>query len=58
MKFRESFAENLKESFKADAPLTIHWNGKMMSDISGRAVVNRLPVVITGYGIKSIAMCS
>ena len=33
MKFRESFAENLKEFFKADVPLTIHWDGKMMSYI-------------------------
>ena len=47
MEFRQSFADNLKESFKADIPLTVHWDGKMMSDIIGRDIVDRLLVVIS-----------
>ena len=39
IQFRQSFANNLKESFKADVPLTVHWDGKMMSDTSGRDIV-------------------
>ena len=58
MKFKKSFAENLKESFKADVPLTIHWDGKMMSDICGRHIVNRVPVVITRYGINQLLSVS
>ena len=53
MKFRKSFAENLKKSFEADVPLTIFWDGKM-SDICGRNIVNRLSVVRTGYGINQL----
>ena len=54
MKFRESFAENLKESFKAYVPLTILWDGKMMSDICERDIVDRLLMDITKYGINQL----
>ena len=40
MEFCQSFAEDLKESFEADIPLTVHWDGKMMSDIAGRDIVD------------------
>ena len=40
MEFRQSFAEDLKKSFKADIPLTVHWDGKILSDIAGRDIVD------------------
>jgi len=54
MKFRQSYAENLKDSFKTDVPLTAHWDGKMMSDIAGREIDDPLPVVISGLGIDQL----
>ena len=58
MEFRQSFAEDLKESFKADIPLTVHWDGKMMSDITERDIVDRLPVVISGLGVDQLLCVS
>ena len=58
MEFRQSFAEDLKESFKADIPLTVHWDGKMMYDIAGRDIVDRLPVVISGLGVDQLLCVS
>jgi len=49
MVYRQSFAKNLKDSFKANVPLTAHWDGKMMTDI-----VDRLPVVISGCGVNQL----
>ena len=40
MELKQCFAKNLEESFKADVPLTVHWAGKMMFDISGRDIVD------------------
>ena len=58
MEFRQSFAEDLKESFKADIPLAVHWDGKMMSDIAGRDIVDRLPVVISRLGVDQLICVS
>ena len=53
MQFRQSFANNLKEFFKiADVSLTVHWDCKMMSDISGRGIVNRFPVVTVYWDLE------
>ena len=37
-----------KELFKTEGPLTIHWDGKMLEDISGKQQVERLPVLVSG----------
>ena len=61
MKFRKSFAENLKESFKADVPLIIHRDGKMMFDICGRPFSGSGRQTSCGYNRiwnKSLTMCS
>ena len=31
-------------------PLIIHYDGKMMADIVGREVVDRLPIIVSGGG--------
>lgn len=54
MKFRQSIAENLKTSFRPQVPLTIHWDGKMLEDITGREMVDRLPILVSGEGVEQI----
>jgi hypothetical protein len=49
-KSREKFSENLKKQFQTDKPLIIHWDGKLLEDITGNEVVDRLPVLISGSG--------
>jgi hypothetical protein len=46
--------ETLKSQFKAEVPLTIHWDGKLLEDISGREVVDRLPILVSGEGVLQL----
>ena len=53
MLFGQFFANNLKEFFKvADVSLTVLWGCKMMSDISGRDIVNRFPIVTVYWDLE------
>src|SRR5215469_18142679 len=38
--FRKNFADNLRNEFKPDIPLTIHWDGKILEDIAGEKGVD------------------
>ena len=49
-KERENISENLSKNYETDKPLIIHWDGKLLEDITGNEVVDRLPVLISGSG--------
>ena len=38
----------LKEDFHPDQPLTVHWDGKLMQDLTGTEKVDRLPIIVSG----------
>ncbi|CAH0547045.1 unnamed protein product [Brassicogethes aeneus] len=46
-KNRLKSAEELKKSIKIQAPLTVHWDSKLMPSGSGRKLIDRLPVIVT-----------
>ena len=48
MKYRKIVPECIKADFSPNHPLTIHWDGKMMADMVGREVVDRLPIIVSG----------
>jgi len=50
MKCRQRIAENLKAEFKPTVPLTIHWDGKLLEDISSKEIVDQLPILVSGLG--------
>lgn len=54
LKCRQNIAENIKKDFNTDVPLTVHWDGKMLEDITGQEVVDRLPVLISGKGVDQL----
>jgi len=54
MEFRKKFATDWKDAFEADVSLTIPRNGKMMCDIFGNDVVNRLPIIASGFGVDQM----
>jgi len=57
MKHREEIATTLKAKFNPASPLVIHWDGKMMTDIIGKKVVDRLPVLVSaleGYQLLGV----
>lgn len=53
-KFRKEIAENLKAELKRDVPLTIHWDGKLIQDITGDEIVDRLPILVSGNGVDQL----
>jgi hypothetical protein len=54
IKYRQSVAQCLKNDFKPNVPLTIHWDGKLLEDITGKQSVERLPILVSGDGIDQL----
>lgn len=47
---REKISNDIKQTFISHVPLTIHWDGKIMPDITGNENVDRLPILVSGGG--------
>ena len=48
-------AEAERSSFLTEFPLLLHWDGKLLPDISGaKEIVNRIVVIVTGNGIEKL----
>ena len=48
--YREAFALGIKEAFQPNTTLTVHWDGKLMPDLTGTEKVDRLPVLVSTMG--------
>ena len=44
----------LEVEFASGIPLTIHWDGKLMEDLTGKQHVDRLPVLVSGVGVDQL----
>lgn len=51
---RESAASGIKESFKPNTMLTVHWDGKLMADLTGNDKVDRLPILVSTMGDQKL----
>ena len=51
---RKSIAGSLKVEFHADCPLVVHWDGKLLRDLTTREHVDRLPIIVTGNGVSQL----
>ena len=49
-KHREAEAAGIKEAFNPNTSQTVHWDGKLMSDLTGIKKVDRLPILVTTMG--------
>jgi len=49
-KHREAAAAGIVEAFRPDTVLTVHWDGKVMPDSTGRDNVDRLPTLVSTMG--------
>ena len=47
-------ATNLRSEFSATVPLTVHWDGKLMEDLTSHQHVDHLPVLISGAGVEQL----
>lgn len=54
IKHRKNIAEGLKADFAPTVPLTIHWDGKLLPDITGKETVDRLPILVSGEGVDQL----
>ena len=41
-------SNRLKDNFDSGTPLTVHWGGKLLPDLTGKEIVDRLPVLASG----------
>ena len=51
---RATTSRNLRSEFSASVPLTVHWDGKLMEDLTSKEHVDRLPVLISGVGVEQL----
>jgi len=54
IKFREQTAQADKAAFDPAVPLVLHWDGKMLPDITGSEQVDRLPVLVSGFEMEQL----
>jgi len=55
IKHRDEAIAKLKNSFTPDVPLVVHWDSKLLSDISGQpGKVDRLPIIVSGHGVERL----
>lgn len=47
----------MKANFDPKGPLTVHWDGIKVCALTGKVLVERLPVVVTGEGVDQLFGC-
>ena len=52
---RAEISTGLKQEFLADAPLVVHWDGKLLRDLTGTEKLDRLPILVSGQGVTQLA---
>ena len=53
-KARKEHTESTKAEFAPDFPLVVHWDGKILPEISGLGEVDQLPVLVSGDGMDKL----
>src|SRR6218665_3325061 len=55
-RYREEIGKNLKDQFKATptSSLVVHWDGRLLQDLTGKELVDRLPVILSGLGVSQL----
>lgn len=54
IKFRQISAAEIKAAFSPDAPLTVHWDSKIVPAADGGPREDRLPVLVSGEGVAKL----
>lgn len=47
-KYRSKMAHKLRQNFNPDDILTVHWDGKIVTSLTGRDLIDRQAVLVTG----------
>lgn len=55
MKHRSNMFQQLKTEFQEpNAKLTVHWDGKLLQNLTGKEKVDRLPVIVSGESVHQL----
>jgi len=54
IKHRRDMADEIMATFNPSVSLMVHWDGKLLPDITGREVVDMLPILVTGDGLQQL----
>ena len=54
IKARALFVSSLHEKFLANIPLTVHWDGKLIADLTFSLQVDRLAILVSGQGVSQL----
>ena len=54
MKHRAQIVNKLRDEFKTNVPLIVHWNEKLMQDLTNKQHVDRLPIIVSGLGANQL----
>jgi len=49
-KNRQEIASDIQHNFNPDDALIVHWDGKLIEDLTGQEKVDRLPIIVTSIG--------
>jgi hypothetical protein len=52
--YRETIAKEIRASFHPDLILTVHWDGKMLPDLTKNKSIDRLAVLVSGEGTMKL----
>ncbi|ESN96879.1 hypothetical protein HELRODRAFT_178679 [Helobdella robusta] len=53
-KHRQELALEIRRNFSPDVHLAVHWDGKLLLDLTGNQKVDRLPIVVAGAGVEKL----
>jgi len=51
---RATFSFMLKSEFRPQEPMVLHWDGKLMYDLTGDEKVDRLPIIVSKCGTEQL----
>jgi len=54
MVHRKEISAKLKTEFHGDVPLVVHWDGKLLPDLTEKKKIDRLPVLVSGKGVSQL----
>lgn len=53
-KHRKAIAEASNRNLDRENITTLHWDGKLLPDITGEDIVDRLPILVSGYNVEEL----
>jgi hypothetical protein len=54
LQHREAGSTDIKLRFAPETPLVVHWDGKLLPDLTGKEKVDRLAVIVSGAGVEQL----